>query len=186
MADDNDTDLEDVWEDVRPPQLVQIVRNRPLDMQAALEVASEKAIFQLRPKLKKYDGEILDSELLGVMVTEGVKTFLDCWYGELKSYDLAGLVEIVLDSQNLTVDELTAFIKALPTSLLERICASSVGAQATGVHALMGVESARRTGHLSDYKVKRDIDGVLAVSFKDPNGKTVEVRLDEHFNVSEE
>lgn len=187
MADD-ELDLEEAWQDVRPTHLIQVVKKDPLDLKTALDVAAEKALFKLKPEFDKHSGENFTSELMSQLITKGVRTFLDCWFDELKSYDLAGLVEIILEGQNMTTDELQDFVRAIPQSLLERICASSIGATATGVHALMGVENARRTGRLGpdDYTLKRDLDGVLKVSFLDREGQRIEVRLDEHFDVSSE
>jgi len=177
-----DEELEDVWNEVRPSKAIKVVRNHPLNIHEALKVASAKTTFKMQPRIQELDGKHTTIEILAELIVATVKTFLECWLEELKGHDLAGLLSIILEGQDMTPDELKEFVEAIPISLLERICASSVGAYATGVHALMGIEVVRRLGRLREYKLKKDIDGVLIVSFQDDD-RMVEVRLDEHFKV---
>jgi len=146
MSDDDQDDLEECWKELERQPLVEVIRTRGSDIDNMMEVAAEKAIFDLKKYiLERHEHkDVADVGVLSDIVTTGVKMFLKKWQGELRTQNLAGLIEIVLEGQSLSPDELQGFLRALPMSLLTRIAESVVGS-ATGTHALMSLEYIRRT-----------------------------------------
>lgn len=182
-------DFEEDWGDVsssakRPPLRL----TKRGDVLAALEDACEKAGKDLRADFSEFTGQQLTPEMLSAMVSKTVTLFMTHWVKSLQDYNLAGLIEIILDGQGLDPAEMKAFIRAMPRSLIGKICDSEIGTW-TGVHALMGVEFAYRSGRLvEDYQMGRDPGSADRVFFEfrprtapnpEDNGKSVRLYLDE-------
>lgn len=175
MSDDQDhwskedrewDELQEAWKAVRPPPIIQVVSNRPSDLLSQLTLVAAETTFELKKVFKKYDGQSLTSDLLAEVASKGVEVFMRRWFQHLKSHDLAGLIEIVLDGQQLSPNEMKGFLQALPDSLVQRIIDSSVGT-VTGVHALMAFESHRRERHITDYTLTKEGERTK-IEFFDP------------------
>jgi hypothetical protein len=176
-------DLEGDWRLLqRSP--IQVVTNRASDLKSQLEVAGEKTVFELRQHFKQYQDAPLTVDLLSTLVGKAVRVFLAKWQEGLRDQNLAGLIEIVLEGQDLTPEEMRGFLKALPDSLLQKILDSGIHSQsATGVHGLIAIEKHLRQRKVLDYTIGKDL-GRVYVEFVDPetNG-TVRFSLDEFFKV---
>jgi hypothetical protein len=167
---DEDDDLEDYWSDLQKKQIIQVVSGRASDLKSQLEMASAKTAFDMTPMLAEYANRPLDSETLSKMITKTVETFMLKWYEGLRGQNLSGLIELVLEGQDLSVEELRGFMRALPVTLLRRILDSAIGAtgtSGTGIHALMAVEMHLRQRGIPDYTLTR-IGGRLHIEFTDP------------------
>jgi len=188
--EDEDESLESFWKDLRPvgPRpvvegLIVVNSGKVTDLDASLELACEKTTHELTQQFQHYSGAMLTTEMLVELVTTGVKVFMNSWREGLKSHDLAGLIELVLVGQNLPLDDLRGFVRALPSSLLERVARSAVGG-ASGLHGLMGIEHARRAGHLQEYTLGQDA-GRLFAEFGH-QGQEVRFFLDDEFELPED
>lgn len=177
-------DFDDDWQDIRPKPLVRIISDQPSRLKDAMVLASETAAFDLAQKSKSYVGKPVTSEILRSIAAQAVRLFMERWYDGLRGQNLAGLIEIVIEGQDLDPSEMSSFIRALPTRLVEKIADSAVES-GTGVHGLMGIEYARRTGRLGDYSIGRDpgSDNRVYVRFR-KGDKDIEFFLDEHFELS--
>lgn len=177
-------ELEDYWDLVRVKSPIRRVSDKASDIEGQLELACEKAIFDLKQKFDKHRDEKLTQELLGEMIAQGVRLFMKHWLEGLRSKNVAGLIEIVLEGQkDLTPAEMQAFVRALPQSLLQKVCESGLGT-ANGVHALIGVEHARRRGEVREYTLGRD-GFRLWVKFENAAGNEVHFFLDEPFEMDD-
>ena len=177
---DEDDDLDSYWDDLRKPSLVQLVTNKPSNLREAAETAALKAEQNLTKYVKDHP------ELQPVdLVPLALRMILDCWYKDLAKRGSGDLLELVLADHRIPVDELEAFLKALPGSLIERILKQDALRAATGTHAMIAIEHVhRRDGR--KYKLSRGSDGVLVVALlatKDQG--TVEFRLDENFKIDD-
>ena len=189
MSDDGDS-LESFWKDLRPvgPRptvegLITVNSGKVTDLDASLELAREKTNHDLAQQFQHYSGQRLTTEMLAELVAAGVKTFMTSWREGLKNHDLAGLIELVLAGQDLPLDDLRGFVRALPVSLLERVARSAVGG-ASGVHGLMAIEHARRSGRLREYTLGQD-SGRLFAEFGH-EGHEVRFFLDDEFELPED
>jgi hypothetical protein len=162
---------------------VEVVTNRPSDIKSQLLIASEKTGFDLAQKFAQYNGQILTAEILAKIVAEGVGTFMEKWFEGLRSQDLSGLIEIVLEGQNhkMTPAEMLGFVHALPISVIEKIVATAIGS-GTGIHALMALEKHRRTGGGPTYVIET-ISGQVMVRFDHPGRGEVQFSLYDTFNL---
>lgn len=177
-------ELEDYWDLVRVKSPIRRVSDKASDIEGQLELACEKAIFDLKQKFDKHRGAKLTQELLGEMIAQGVRLFMKHWLEGLRSKNVAGLIEIVLEGQkDLSPAEMQAFVRALPQSLLQKVCESGLGT-ANGVHALIGVEHARRRGEVREYTLGRD-GFRLWVKFENTAGNEVHFFLDEPFEMDD-
>jgi len=198
MTSPDDDTLESFWQDLRPVNLaprqpeeglIKVHSGRVTDLDASLEMACAKATQELGTLFARHRGVSMTHELLAEVVATGVKVFMEKWREGLKGADLAGLVEIVLEGQNLPLEELRGFVRALPTPLLERVAKSALGT-ASGTHGLMAIEHARRNGSLRDYTLGQD-SGKLYAEFTHPRepggqeGETIRFYLDDEFHVPE-
>lgn len=176
-------ELEDYWDDIRATSPLRIVKN---DLDGQLQLAAEKAAFDLAREFDEHAGKTLTGELFGKMVAMGVRQFMKHWREGLKSHDLAGLIEIVLEGQDLSPDELQGFVQALPASLLKRVAASAVGT-ANGLHGLMGVEVARRDGDVIAWSFVKDSTrrDTLKVRFTDKRERVMDFFLDDPFELDD-
>lgn len=184
-----DLDFESFWADLRAKKgpvtkdVIQVVGGRTSDVGDMLNIACEKAAFELAKKFRQYSGVSMTTDLLAEVVSTGVRIFMEKWHEGLRGHNLAGLIEIVLEGQSLTPDEMRGFVRALPRSLLERISSSALGS-ATGIHGLMAVEFARRQGEVRDYTLRPE-SGRIRVEFVNQQGQEVSFYLDETFKLAE-
>jgi hypothetical protein len=186
----SDLDFEDFWADLRARKkpaskdTIQIVGPRASDVGGMLNIVCEKASFELSQKYSALlGGRPLTTEILADLVSTGVRVFMEKWHEGLRGHDLAGLIEIVLEGQSLSPDEMRGFVRALPQSLLQRIASSALGS-ATGIHGLMAVEFARRQGEVQDYVLRSD-SGKVVVEFVNRGGQQASFYLDETFKINE-
>ncbi len=177
-------ELEECWADIRPPRAIEVVSTRGGEIDGLLTVAAEQTIFELTKHIrKKHDHALATNEVLADIVGSGIRIFMLKWREALRSQNLSGLIEIVLEGQQLTVDEMRGFVQSLPTSILQRI-ASSVTGSATGTHALMSLEYLRRQGDVA-YQLGTTGTRIWA-EFSHPRTKeTVHFYLDETFKLPE-
>lgn len=180
MSDDEWEDLEKDWETLRPKSSVQLPA-RPSDLEGQLEEAALKAEFEFKGMAQRYTGETLTTDLLCTLMVTAVKIFMTKWHEGLRGQNLAGLIEFVLEGQDLSPTEMKGFLKALPTSFLDRVLSSAVGSwTSNGVHALVALEHHVRSRNLKDYTLGKDFDRTYA-EFDSPEGK-IRVFLDELFS----
>lgn len=181
---DEALDLEADWGSVRAPPPTVVANGRKGDIKSSLAVAAAKAQAQLAAQFGELSGQPLTSDDLARMTAEGTRLFIQHWHEAMRQTDMAGLVEVILDGQSLTVDELKGFVRALPMSLVQRIVESGMSL-ATGVHALMAVEFQFRRGHMPrDYALSRDLAQNLVIAFTDKeSGREVKFKLTEKFEV---
>ena len=88
-----------------------------------------------------------------------------------------------MEGKDLTEKELKEFVKALPTSLIQRIC-ENPSPSASGLQALLAIESERRKGNVTNYDLSRDpLDGKIRVTFSpiESFDEPISFRLDEMF-----
>jgi len=182
MSED-DLDLEECWDDLRRKSPLLVVRDQPSNLKDALTLVTEKTAWELTQECSDLWGKSLTPAVLGTLIAKAVRLFMERWYEHLRGQNLAGLIEIILEGQDLSPSQMTAFMKAIPTELVQKIAKSAVGS-GTGIHGLMGVEHARRMGQISNYSIGRDTgsDNRVYVRFK-RGGKDVEFFLDEHFEL---
>lgn len=187
MTTDDDNDYEDAWKAIERHPPKSFIREEWLRDQFASisgETSKELVAFIRDFSTKttgKPDGLPLTSEALSKIVATCVAMFMGKLYQRLKGEELAGLIEIVLEGQNLPPDELKGFVRALPESLLKKIVESVVGT-ANGVHALMAIELTHRNGNLSeDYTMHQRSDGRIYISVPQKNNEIVNIYLDDKF-----
>lgn len=178
MADD-DLDLESCWRDLRPHAFVE--KEPTSKFKESLKDAYERSNERLVEELKGHQGQTVTVELLAKIVSKGVSLFMQEWQEGLRRQNLAGLIEIILEGQDLTASEMHEFVRALPYSLLERICKSAVGS-ATGIHGLMAIEYAHRNRSIRHYGVVQD-GARTYVAFTNLEGVPVTFYLDEKFEL---
>lgn len=175
-------DLEAYWGDIVAAQRGPIIEasDRPGNLKGSLELAAAKAKWDLHRKHGN-DNAALD---------DAIQTFIDYWRGDLLARGPGGLIELVLEDYKLPIEELRAFVKALPSSLLRRIIDSGAASdKAKGIHALMSVEHLWRTQRQAfrqDYSLSRGEDGIMIVVVH-PAGEgasSVTFRLDETFDLT--
>lgn len=164
---DTDDDLEDYWEAVQTQQLIKIVKDRATDLREQLEVASAKTAFEMTPVIAEMSGKMLGPEALAQMISKTVRVFMEKWYEGLRGQNLAGLLELVLEGQNLPLPELKGFVQALPVTMLERVVRSAVGSTGSGVHLILAMELHMRQRNITDYTLDREA-GRLFIEFVDP------------------
>lgn len=174
-------DFEEDWGDLKGGLKPVIRLTKGSDLLSALEDACQAGAADLRVSFEAHRGKPVTTELMGEMITQAVPLFMEQWVAALKGKNLSGLIEIILDGQGLEPAEMKAFIRAIPESLIRRICSSEVGTW-TGVHALMGVEKAFRDRRLTeDYRLERDSGsgGRIFFEFTPKGGQNVRLFLDE-------
>lgn len=153
---------------------------RGWDLRSAITRAAEKANDKLKRCFKDFDPKIVSE-----VATTSVRCFLEAWYDELHAGDTVNLIAVVMEGSDLTVEELHCFVKALPTSLLKRIC-ENPSPSASGLQALLAIESERRKGNTTDYDLSRDpLDGKVRVTFHPIQAfnTPISFRLDETFEI---
>lgn len=174
-------DLESCWDEIRQRSPIRLVKSGATRISDGLEVACQKTAFDLTARFRSEVGSTLTTEQLGKIIAESARLFLVHWRDHLASQDLAGLIEIVLEDAQISAHELTTFMQALPSSLLER-CATSTLGSTRGVHALSAIELARRNVGLPQYTVTED-GGRKKISFHDhERDSTVSFYADEEFD----
>jgi len=175
-----DEDLEEYWNELRPKPLVQA--EWPSSLEAALDMACEQTLYDLKNSMRHY---LVENEVMMAHYTldRGVRGLKTNWLNELAGKNATGLIEFILRDAGLTPREMRDFVQALPRSLLNKICASTFNT-ANGIHALMGVEVARREYNLRNYSLTRE-GGRIRVNFT-REGEEVTFYLDEGFDLIEE
>jgi hypothetical protein len=182
----DNVDLEEYWDTLRPKPLVKRIDDKPSKLGAVLELVCEKTLYDVHTSLGMYLQEVdfHNRRMIEDTVARGIRSLKTNWLKELEGKDLSGLIEFILQGQRLGGAEMTEFVHALPRSLLSRICASTLNT-ANGIHALMGVEAARRDHTISGYTVRREQDRIR-VDFRTRPGDDVTFYLDEDFELIEE
>lgn len=165
MSDDDG--LEDYWEAVQSRHLIKVVRNRAADFREQLELASAKAAFEMQQVAAEYVNRPLDPATLSKLLAQAVKIFMEKWYEGMRGQNLAGLLELVLEGQDLSLPELKGFVQALPATMLDRVVQSAVGSTGSGVHLILAMELHMRKRNIRDYTLGREA-GRLFIEFIDP------------------
>jgi len=184
MAPDSDLDFEEDWADLRAPSPIRLARN---DLPGLLEMALSKTQGDLRTHLeKKFDGVVsaITPDALAELVAKGVSLFWNHLTAGAKGVDMVGLIEVILSAQNIPATELKQFVRALPPSLLQRIIQSNLGAQASGIHALLALEVMVREGKENDYLLTTLPSGGVEASVRprSATNQTLSFRLDDSFS----
>ena len=182
----SDEELEEYWEALRPKPLIQVVSDRPSELSDILDLVCEQTIHNVRNSLEMYLRPLTeqDHRMVEEIVARALRSLKTNWLKELEDKDLSGLIEFILQGQSLKPSEMREFLHALPRSLLARICDSTLHT-ATGIHALMGVEVARRDHIISDYRIVQD-KRRIRVTFTPSTGEVVVFHLDESFELIED
>jgi hypothetical protein len=188
VAEDND--LESYWAEVRQaPRSITLVTGRVGNVREGLELAALKTSHDLSEKFKASVGKPIDLDFLTSLVADGVGMFLKHWCEDLRHRDTASLVEVVLEGRMLPIDELKAFVRALPKTLLDRVLKEGgFGTTGSGIHALLAVEWHFRERSGRDYELRRDpTDDKLVITAypSSLNGAAVTFRLDEKFQLDD-
>jgi hypothetical protein len=166
-ADQEWEDLQEHWKALRPQSSIVLVSGRASDMRSHMEMAAAKAIAKLTKYTNdKHKNAPITGEVLADITVKGVSLFMEEWNNSLKSQNLAGLIELVLEAQDLSPAEMRGFLQALPISLIDRMLKSSIGT-VPGVHALVALEKHMRTRLIRDYTLSKE--GLrIKVDFIDP------------------
>ena len=174
-------EFEEYWDFLKDTGLV-LVTNQASDFKSQIEIARVKTAFDLETFTKGFLGKELTSEILGTVVSKFVATFLTNWRAGLRDQSILGLIEVILEDDALTPEELKNFLKALPFSLLSRLV-DHVSGNATGVHAILAIEMRRRSSQLPDYDIGKE-SGRFYVEFVDSKTQgLVRVFTDDFFKV---
>ena len=169
-----DLELESFWADLTG-STIRLASDK-FCMDDLLEEARLKASFDLS---SMYMDKELDKKDIPEIVSRGIRLFISHWYEKLRSQDLAGLVEFMMEGLQIPPLELSQFMRTMPKSLVNRVVDSITGS-ASGMHALYVLEWHRRSGSLEDYRLSND-SGRIRVSFQNPKGP-VSFMLDERFD----
>lgn len=176
-------DLEACWQDVRPLPFEGAANSSKF--QDSLKRAYERSSNRISEYInKEHHHAQLTGEVFAAIIGQAITIFMEEWHNGLREENLAGLVELILEGQELTASEMGEFVRALPYSLLERICKSAVKS-ATGIHGLMAIEYARRNRSIASYDVVQD--GTRAyVEFTEATGRRIKFYLDEKFELPDD
>lgn len=183
MADD--IDFEEDWDLIRQKSPIRLVGTRGGDIDGQVELAATTALADTIRQIQ----ELADAECRNAPVTPevfarfiniGVNNFMKSWHQQLRGVGLPGLIEIVLEGQQLPPQEMKGFMEALPTSFLRRVAESAVGS-ASGTHGLVALEYHRRMGAISSYEMGED-KGRVWVRFAPSPGISLTFFLDEPFD----
>jgi hypothetical protein len=176
-------DLESCWQDIRHNPFDKVPD--PTKFQDSLKKAYERSSERIAEYINKnHHHAQLTGEVFATIIGQAISIFMEEWHNGLREENLAGLVELILEGQELTASEMNDFVRALPYSLLERICKSAVKS-ATGIHGLMAIEYARRNRTIPHYGIIQDGSRAY-VEFTEANGRQVKFYLDEKFEVPNE
>lgn len=179
--DEDWQDLQECWKELRPQSPISLVTTRVSDLQSQLTIVAAKTTFELsKYSNDKHRNQPITGEMLTDITAKGIEIFMQKWFEHLRSQDLAGLIEVVLEGQHLSPNEMKGFLMALPQGLLERITNAAIGT-VTGVHALVAFEVHRRKRNITDYSLIKEGQRTR-VDFQDPIRRlTVSFYLDEAF-----
>lgn len=177
-------DIENDWELLKKKSPITIVSDKPSDLQSQLELAGAKTVFELKTFAKKFENQTFTAGVLAELMTKTVALFMEKWQEGLRGQNLSGLIEIVLEGQNLSPDEMRGFLGALPDSLLQRILDSGIQSKSgTGIHGLIAMERHMRARSIRNYAIAKEF-GRVYVEFDDPkHGAKVKFFLDEVFDL---
>jgi hypothetical protein len=184
-------DLESYWGELKQAtKTITLASGKASNVREGLELAALKTSADLAQKFKAVAGQVLTVELLTELVSTGIETFLKHWHNDLRSRDAASLVEIVLEGQTMPVEELKAFVRALPMGLIERVVKDGgLGDAASGIHALLAVEWHHRNHRGRDYELQRDhLTGKLVVTAYPArlHGEPLVFQLDERISLRDD
>lgn len=175
MAEDED-DFGDSWSllDREVPSSKNLV-NRHFE-----EIARE-AQRDLLSYLESIGQVTVNSEVLSDIVAKGVQLFIEKWDARVRSYNLVGLLEVILEGQDLNPVEVKGFIRALPDRLIRKVIHDSIG-PAQGIQAFMAVEHLYRVKRLkADYSIHKNSRG--RIFLRVPHGEEViDIYLDDTFD----
>lgn len=163
-------ELESCWDEIVAGPRIVTASSKACDTEGLLRLtAAETSEAFVRQYQEQHPG--VDAIPLGSvaeLLHEGLQQFTSRFYEHLRSQDMAGLLEFMLDGQvGLTPEEITGFLQALPMSLLVRIAETPVGV-ANGTHALVSFEVHRRS-NLVQYQLVKDLDGRVQVTVTRPD-----------------
>lgn len=176
MADD-EIPLEEFWNEIRKfPIEIQSPK-----LQEQLEIICKETATELAEKCQEFIRKPLDAETLAFITAQGIGIFFEKWHEGIKSQNLAGLIEIVLEGQDLTPEDLQGFIRALPLSLLEQVTQSVIGS-ASGTHALLAFEWHYRKGTIRGFEIFRNTEGKVAVKVITPKEQEIVFPIEEKFD----
>ena len=178
-------EIEDFWEDIRIRSPIAEVSTKTTEGQLIL--AAEKAAFDLKHKFEDLRGVALTPDLLGSIVAEAAKIFMQKWLETLRETDLSGLITIILEGQNLPPADLKGFLRALPETLVDRV-ASSALPTSTGIQALVALEYhyRHRTNNdlVGDYQIVQE-SGKIFVRFTSRAHGEFSVSLTDKFDLED-
>ena len=186
------SDFSEDWQDLLPGLMTireerltkQLEEASKVAQQKVLDAIAETSKSELAKRLREEfpPGSPLTQENMAHMIALGVKLFMESWLETLKSSDLAGLIELVLEGQDLSPEEVKGFVRALPTSMIDRIVGSALGT-ASGAHALFALESHRRKGSLGkDYEILKLQNGRLAIQLPLEGDNMAVIHLNDEYH----
>jgi len=181
-------DLEDFWSDLKtkPGLLIETPKNDPIE--GTLDLACLKTLHDIEQKCRPVMDPKTWGGLLNALhdIIRRLKAHIE---QDLRARGPSALIEFVLMDTSLSVTELHDFVRALPESLVKRICEEGSESSATrGVHALLAFEwhyRRSRTRFLGDYILTRGGDGVLEARIRPSGGDPIKFRLDESFRMED-
>lgn len=158
-------ELEGYWRDLRVKAVE--VSSKKTSLEQMLDAAAAATLTDLQEwqKTPDFNSGNGTSGQIAKSVVRGLRSFMGNWYEAQKKQDLGILIEIILEGQDVSVEDLKGFVRALPRSIINRILGELQG-QATGLHALLSIEALHRDGSLrNDYTLRIDMNKKLVVSF---------------------
>ena len=174
-----DNELETCWQDLRPTPVESV--SGPTKLQQSLKIAHERSTKRLFELVNEKRNAVLTNEFLASLIGHAITIFMEEWHNGIREENLAGLIELILEGQELTASEMNEFVRALPYDLLGKICESAVKS-ATGIHGLMAIEYARRNRTITGYTVVQDGKRTY-VEVKERTGEQFQFYLDEKFEL---
>jgi hypothetical protein len=172
---DDKFDLEPDWQTLRPEFEAE---TRETFLERILNEANEVAVEKLRGE---FTDRALTVEALVDSIGRSVQVFIDEWFKALRAQDRAGLIEVIIDEQNLSPSEMRGFVRSLPLSFLNN-AAKSAFTGASGIHALLSVEYSRRAGIAKDFTIRR-VGSRVQVTVRTSDDKKLQFFLDDSFEI---
>lgn len=184
----HDDSLEDFWSDLKLKTCTPLVASLNNSVEGTLDLACAKTLHDIKQKYEPVmDPKTWNGLLEAVRdIIQRLKAHI---YEDFRKRGPASLIEMVLVDTSLNPVELKGFVRALPESLVKRICEEgAAGSSAKGVHALLSFEWLYRThpGRFTgDYTLNRRGDGVLEISIQPAGSGVIVFRLDDTFDMSD-
>lgn len=174
------SDLDEDWRWLQQ-QTIKLVTSS--DLVSQLELAKAKAEFDLAQFEKTCHGKEVTPELFREITNTAISKFLEHWRLGLSDRKILGLIEVILEKQELPLTEVQAFLQAMPLSVLTSLI-SDVKDTANGVVGILALEVHRRKGKIQGYTLGRE-GGRLFVDTQHPLG-LIRVFTDDSFPVIQE